>query len=652
MWKAPRSTSVKESIPLRGGLFLIAILGLGLAGCAGRVSGSAAKGSGGTPSPLTITNPLATGATTTGIQVSWATNVPATSQVMYGKTASYGSSTPLDSSLVTTHQVTLSNLAAGTTYHFQIQSTDGNGASATSNDATFATSANPGSLNVSITSPASGAMVSATVTVSASASSTIGVASVQFQLDGTNLGNPDTTSPYSVSWNTKNTNDGSHTLTAVAKDTSGNSTTSAGVTVTVDNAPAGVSVTINPLIIDLAKGATQQFTGTVTGSSNTAVTWAATAGSIDSMGLYTAPTSTITAAVTATSVADVTKSASAQVLVGGAGTQLAQVAAALTPGVWTEFTAAENSSWNGGAVLDLGPSYSGRDSAVTWSSKASWDPVNKDFYFTGGGHGTEGVVAPDATEVLRYRDSTNTWSPTYTSGAHTYEGGTVNSALGNTLYLRPYNSVHVNTYNLSTQVWTSNALGTIPAGSNNCCNGMEYFPDRNSLITIDTDNGVFEYSLASGTWSSCIINTLNSCGAPRSALICSAHTTGAPWLRYDSVNHRMLFGGCTTAWALSTTLTVTKLSSPPFTISSSDSGSPVTYDPGTGKLISFDPSSGHSFTSDGTSWNDVGASPFSNPVSGGLACAPISSYNVVMCFYAGKESIPINAGKIYLYKAQ
>jgi len=52
---------------------------------------------------------------------------------------------------------------------------------------------------VSVTAPASGATVSSTVTVSASASDNVGVAGVQFKLDGANLGTEDTASPYSIS---------------------------------------------------------------------------------------------------------------------------------------------------------------------------------------------------------------------------------------------------------------------------------------------------------------------------------------------------------------------------------------------------------------------------------------------------------------------
>src|SRR5436190_2170547 len=97
-----------------------------------------------------------------------------------------------------------------------------------------------GNLIVAMTSPASGSIVSDTVSVSASVSviGLITVRGVQFQLDGANLGAEDTSAPYSVSWNTTTTSDGSHTLTAVARDAAGNrSPVSAPVTVTVSNAP-------------------------------------------------------------------------------------------------------------------------------------------------------------------------------------------------------------------------------------------------------------------------------------------------------------------------------------------------------------------------------------------------------------------------------
>ena len=96
---------------------------------------------------------------------------------------------------------------------------------------------------VSITAPASGATVSGTaVTVTATASDNVGVAGVQFKLDGANLGTEDTTASYSVTWNSTTTTNGSHTLTEVARDAAGNTATSVGVSVTVNNTLQPISV--------------------------------------------------------------------------------------------------------------------------------------------------------------------------------------------------------------------------------------------------------------------------------------------------------------------------------------------------------------------------------------------------------------------------
>ncbi len=96
----------------------------------------------------------------------------------------------------------------------------------------------PAPPTVSMPAPANAATVSGAITVSATAADSAGVAGVQFRLDGAALGAEDTTPPYSVSWNTANTSNGSHTLTAVARNTSGLTTTSSPVTVTVSNSAA------------------------------------------------------------------------------------------------------------------------------------------------------------------------------------------------------------------------------------------------------------------------------------------------------------------------------------------------------------------------------------------------------------------------------
>jgi uncharacterized protein YjiK len=105
---------------------------------------------------------------------------------------------------------------------------------------------------VSLTSPANGAEVTGTaVSVEASASDDNGVTQVEFFLDGSTSLGTDTSSPYSVSWNTTTTTDGAHSLTARATDTASQTTTSAAVNVTVNNSGGGAS----PLYFSLrAKG--------------------------------------------------------------------------------------------------------------------------------------------------------------------------------------------------------------------------------------------------------------------------------------------------------------------------------------------------------------------------------------------------------------
>jgi hypothetical protein len=94
---------------------------------------------------------------------------------------------------------------------------------------------------VSITSPANGAIVSGTISVSADASDNIGVAGVRFFVGTVEIGVEDMTVPYEVSWNTTTLPDGFHTLVAVARDAAGNATTSAGITVTVSNGGPAVT---------------------------------------------------------------------------------------------------------------------------------------------------------------------------------------------------------------------------------------------------------------------------------------------------------------------------------------------------------------------------------------------------------------------------
>ncbi len=138
--------------------------------------------------------------------------------------------------------------------------------------------------------------------------------------------------------------------------------------------PPTVSVSITPSTASLSFGGAQQFTATVTGTSNTAVTWSVKGGgTISTAGLYTAPSATLPsptsprnvsviagatnsgnniavsqlptvtspATITATSKADTSKSASASVTIK----VLAFIAAGLgTSAGGTAFTLARGAS--------------------------------------------------------------------------------------------------------------------------------------------------------------------------------------------------------------------------------------------------------------------------------------------------------------------
>ncbi|WP_051670364.1 DUF1800 family protein [Bryobacter aggregatus] len=133
------------------------------------------------------------------------------------------------------------------------------------------------------------------------------------------------------------------------------STISDPVNVTV--ASSNVSVSVNPASVSLPVTGTQSFSASVSGSSNLAVTWSTTAGTITASGLYTAPAtlpSPPTATVTAKSVADPLISASATITLTkpSATVSLTPPASSAFLGSSTQFTATVN-----------GPS----DTSVTWA---------------------------------------------------------------------------------------------------------------------------------------------------------------------------------------------------------------------------------------------------------------------------------------------
>jgi subtilisin family serine protease len=98
---------------------------------------------------------------------------------------------------------------------------------------------------VSITDPGDGETVADTLTVTANATDDHGVTQVEFLVDGESLGvDTEDSDGWGLTWDTNSVDDGSHTISAVATDTIGQ-TTSDSISVTVDNSGG----TTDPIVL-------------------------------------------------------------------------------------------------------------------------------------------------------------------------------------------------------------------------------------------------------------------------------------------------------------------------------------------------------------------------------------------------------------------
>jgi thermitase len=116
---------------------------------------------------------------------------------------------------------------------------------------------------ISISWPASGATVSATVTIQVSTGDNVGVTQVIYTLNGGSLGSS-STAPFSYSWNTTGRANGTYTLSATARDAVGNQTSSS-INVTINN---GDTTLPNITITAPGSGATVSGTSTITVSTS------------------------------------------------------------------------------------------------------------------------------------------------------------------------------------------------------------------------------------------------------------------------------------------------------------------------------------------------------------------------------------------------
>ena len=93
--------------------------------------------------PPVISSVSASDVSTSSATITWTTNEASDTQVDYGSTTGYGTSTALNGSMVTSHSAFVSGLSAGSTYHYRVKSRDAAGNPAVSGDFTLTTPSVP-----------------------------------------------------------------------------------------------------------------------------------------------------------------------------------------------------------------------------------------------------------------------------------------------------------------------------------------------------------------------------------------------------------------------------------------------------------------------------------------------------------------------------
>lgn len=146
---APRRASARSALAAAVGVLAL------VAGLLGTSEPAAAAAD--TRAPV-ISAVVASAPSPTSVAVTWTTDEKATSQLLYGTSTAYGSSTTRSTSLSLSHRRTFSGLQAGTTYHLQVRAIDAAGNAAASPDVVVrtavASSVNPGNPTGAATVPA------------------------------------------------------------------------------------------------------------------------------------------------------------------------------------------------------------------------------------------------------------------------------------------------------------------------------------------------------------------------------------------------------------------------------------------------------------------------------------------------------------------
>lgn len=173
-----------------------------------------------TTPPKIILGPMAHEITQTSALIYWKTDEDCDSTVKYDSYAGVYSHVEEDSEMVKNHNVKLTGLQPGSTYHFMIKSKDPSGNPVKSKDCTFSTQCQTDNIkpSISLELPEN---LSGVAAISAKASDNIGINNVIFYCDDKHIFS-DCSFPYECEFDTKDLTDGSHVFKTEAYDHAGN----------------------------------------------------------------------------------------------------------------------------------------------------------------------------------------------------------------------------------------------------------------------------------------------------------------------------------------------------------------------------------------------------------------------------------------------
>lgn len=311
--------------------------------------------------------------------------------------------------------------------------------------------------------------------------------------------------------------------------------------------------------------------------------------------------------------------ASAAVLLfalGGAhASPLSDLAAQMEPGEWAEL---QTSGWNSN-LLEWG----GRH-GLQYSDNLTWDPVLKEAHYVGSGHAVE-------YRHLVYSEGTNSWTrrtlPGTWYGPHAYDHLAIDP-VNRRFFMRQFGSSTFRIYNLDSREWSASARN--PASYLQVAGGVDWFPELNRLVFVDSVAGVQLYDPGNNRWSTASGSNVGGLG--------DYHN----FAEYSSTHEVVIYGGgngrsnSNVVYTLDKNGSIERQNDAPFWVGVT--ATVITSDPVSGNFIVVRHGSGEYYEYDPTAdrWTRIGNVPstlYQNAPNGGewgLIATPVSSYGVML----------------------